>query len=141
MQRGKHCPESISEVQNATSFGDLVKVMYDYKKDLGAKHFPSASFVKKHYPNVKDIANMNGFFYGEKNLKIKDVWKTILMGDCDCEFTVSECKSVHVIARHKTKIRLVLNDYSKANLYLSEDASYEIVSQTRLSSVNVIRYE
>jgi hypothetical protein len=141
MQRGKHCPESIQEVKNITSFGDLVKIMYDYKKELGAKHFPTASFVRKHYPHVKDIANMNGFFFGEKKLKIKDIWKTVLMGDCDCEFTLSECRAAHIVVRHKSKVRLVLNDYSKVTLYLSEDATFEVISKTRLSHVNVVRYE
>ena len=106
MQRGKHCPESIEEVKNTTSFGDLVKIMYDYKKELGEKRFPSASFVRKHYTHVKDIANFNGFFFGEKNLKIQDVWKTILLGNCDCEFTLSECRAAHVIVRHNSIVSL-----------------------------------
>ena len=141
MQKGKHCPESISEVENATGLGDLVTIMFDYKKELGEKHFPTASFCKKHYPNVKDIANMNNLFCDEKELKIRDIWKSILVGSCDCEFTLSEFKSAHIIVRHNSKLRLVLNDYSKANVYLCENASVEVISATRLSHVNTFKYE
>ena len=141
MQRGKHCPESIEEIENSSTFGGIMDVMFAYKKDLGKNHFPSASFVGKHYPNVKVLANMNGFFYNEKNLKIRDFWKVILSGNCDCEFTLSQCRSAHIIVRHGSKLRLVLDDYSKANVYLCENASVEVISRTGLSHVNTFNYE
>jgi hypothetical protein len=54
MQKGNHCSESISEVQNVKGFGDLVELMFIYKKELGKKHFPPVNFVRKHYLNVND---------------------------------------------------------------------------------------
>jgi len=141
MQKGNHCSESISEVQNVKGFGDLVELMFIYKKELGKKHFPPVNFVRKHYLNVKDIANMNNFFFDEKHLKIKDIWHVILAGDCDCEYTLSEFKSAHIIVRHRSKVGLILGDYSKANIYLCEGASCEVISQTTHSHINIFNYE
>ena len=141
LQKGNHCPESIAEIQNAGSFSDLFTAMFDYKKELALKRFPSASFVKKHYPEVKDVANANGFFFNEKALRIKDAWKTILMGCNSCEFNLSECRSAHIVIRGKTHLKLVLHDYSKAYLYVSEGASFEVISKTMLSKVVVVKYE
>ena len=142
MQRGgKHCNESILEVRNATSFGDLFNLMFDYKHHLGSKHFPPSVFVQKHYPHIKGLANAHGFFCDEKPLKVKDLYKVILTGECICDFKIKDFEMAHVVVRHNSKVNLYLGDYSKANVYLSESGTCEIISKTEHSTINVVRYD